>query len=452
MVRNDAPIHHKSQLIDFFAAGVCPPADWRIGTEHEKFPVYQKSMARVGYSGAAGIEAILSKLAQAPWQAVRENTKIIGLKHPDGASITLEPGGQFELSGAPLENLHQTWAETDTHLRMVKQVAARFDVRFIGMGYDPQNAKTDLEWMPKARYGIMGPYMTKKGKLGQDMMLQTATVQTNLDYCDEADMVRKMRVATALQPLATAIFANSPFLHGKPSGYLSYRSHCWTDTDPDRCGLLPFIFETGFGYERWVDYLLDVPMYFVHRNGVNHNVAGRSFRDFMAGRLEGFEGELPTLGDWQDHMTVTFPEVRLKTFIEMRGADSGTTPFLTALPALWVGLLYDKQAISDAETIIAQWSVADLQAMRDIVPTLGFKTPVKGFKTMQKLAEITLEIAEKGLQRRARFNDKQESEAIYLAPLHQLVKDGQTHAEWLLDNYHNLWQEDIAQVFNATTL
>ena len=451
-MQNDAPIHHKSQLIDYFAAGACPPAAWRIGTEHEKFPIYQKTRKRVGYDGAAGIEAILTELTHAPWQAVRENTKIIGLKHPDGASITLEPGGQLELSGAPLENLHQTWAETDAHLRMVKQVAAGFDVRFIGMGYDPQNAKTDLQWMPKARYDIMGPYMRQKGKLGQDMMLQTATVQTNLDYGDEADMVRKMRIATALQPLATALFANSPFLHGKPSGYVSYRSYCWTDTDPDRCGLLPFVFENGFGYERWVDYLLDVPMYFVYRDGVYHNVAGRSFKDFMAGRLEGFKGVLPTLSDWQDHMTVTFPEVRLKTYIEMRGADSGPTPFLTALPALWVGLLYDNQAIREVEAIIAQWSVADLQAMRDTVPVQGFNTPVKGFNTMQKLAEVTLEIAKKGLIRRACFNDNQQSEAIYLAPLHHQVEAGQTHAEWLLHQYHHHWQADMSRVFDATTL
>ena len=317
-----APITDRRQLIEYLEAGCKPPERWRIGTEHEKFVFRRSDLKRVPYEGPDGIRALLQGLTRFGWTPVLEGENPIALAQGNCA-ISLEPGGQFELSGAPLETLHQTCGEVHEHLRQVKQVADELKIGLIGLGFDPKSRREDVSWMPKGRYAIMRRYMPTRGTLGLDMMLRTCTVQVNLDFQSEADMVRKFRVGLALQPVAVALFANSPFVEGKPSGYLSFRSHVWTDTDPDRAGMLPFVFERGFGFERYVDYMLDVPMYFVYRDGKYIDVAGQSFRDFMAKKLPGYPGEFPRMNDWSDHLTTAFPEVRLKRIIEMRGADGG---------------------------------------------------------------------------------------------------------------------------------
>ena len=326
------PIRHRQQLIDSLASGSKPKSAWRIGTEHEKFGFRLDDVRPLTWEGEQGIGTLLEGLTRFGWQRVSENGKLIALSR-DGASVTLEPAGQFELSGAPLETIHQTCVEINSHLREVKSVADGMGVGFLGMGFQPKWRREDMPWMPKGRYAIMRRYMPTVGKLGLDMMTRTCTVQVNLDFADEADMVRKFRTSLALQPVATALFADSPFTEGKLNGYLSYRSHIWTDTDPDRTGMLDFVFDESFGFERYVDYLLDVPMYFSYRDGVYHDLAGQSFRTFMRGELEPMPGVLPTMSDWSDHMTTAFPEVRLKKFLEMRGADGGPWNRLCALPA-----------------------------------------------------------------------------------------------------------------------
>ena len=329
------PVTSKAQLVEDLESACTPKAEWRIGTEHEKFAYDLRNLRPLPYEGMPGIKALLEGMLRFDWEPVLEGENVIALKAADGASVTLEPGGQFELSGAAVETLHQTCNEVNTHLTQVKEVCKEIGAGMIGLGFNPKWRREDIHWMPKGRYRIMRAYMPTRGQLGLDMMLRTCTVQVNLDFDSEADMVKKMRVGVALQPVATALFAASPFSEGKPNGYLSYRSHIWTDTDPDRCGMLDFVFEDGFGFERYVDYLLDVPMYFVYREGAYIDVAGKSFRDFMAGKLAGFEGQHPTLKDWEDHMSTAFPEVRLKTFLEMRGADGGPWARLCALSAFW---------------------------------------------------------------------------------------------------------------------
>lgn len=441
-----AAIEGKAQLIDHIAAGAKPRADWRIGTEHEKF-VYRLSDYRpLPYDGPAGIRALLEGLTQFGWDPVMEADRPIALTRAGGEAITLEPGGQLELSGKLLETIHQTCDEVHQHLRETKQVCASLGAAMVGLGFNPKWAREDIPWMPKGRYAVMRRYMPLKGNLGLDMMLRTCTVQVNLDFDSEADMVRKMRVAIALQPLATALFANSPFVDGFPNGYLSYRSHVWTDTDPDRTGMLGFVFEDGFGFERWVDYILDVPMYFVHRGGEYRDVAGKSFRDFMAGRLEGFEGERPSMGDWTDHLTTVFPEVRLKRFIEMRGADGGPWGRLCALPALWVGLMYDGQALNEAEALIAGWTVAEMAALRDAVPRDGLKAVFRG-RPVADWASDMLAIARGGLKRRAILSRNGNDEQHYLDVLQEIAESGLTPAERLLDAYHGRWNGAIDPVF-----
>jgi glutamate--cysteine ligase len=362
-----APITDKAQLVEWFSSAVTPRDEWRIGTEHEKFAFRLSDLRRVPYDGPDGIGVILDRLTRFGWTPIQENGQTIALAH-GGCAITLEPGGQFELSGAPLDNIHQTCDEVHTHLAQVKEVCGEIGVGMLGVGFDPKWRREDIGWMPKGRYEIMKRYMPLKGGLGIDMMKRTCTVQTNLDFESEADMVEKYRISLALQPLATALFANSPFYEGKPSGFLSFRSHVWTDTDPDRCGMLPFVFEDGFGFERYVDYLLDVPMYFVYRDDSYIDVAGESFRDFIAGKIDKVAGHTASLGDWADHTTTVFQEVRLKKYMEMRGADGGPWSSLCALPALWTGLLYDKGVQDQAWQLCRDWTVQEHQALRDAVP------------------------------------------------------------------------------------
>ncbi len=442
------PILDKAGLVADLETGSKAKEDWRIGTEHEKFIFDLADLRPLAYDGVPGIAALLSGLERFGWIPVLEHGKTISLKGADGASVSLEPGGQFELSGAPLENLHQTCGEVNTHLNQVKEVCAEIGAGVMGLGFNPKWRRDDVHWMPKGRYKIMREYMPTKGNLGHDMMLRTCTVQVNLDFGSEADMVKKMRVAVALQPVATALFADSPFTEGKPNGFFSYRSHIWTDTDPDRCGMLPFVFEDGFGFERWVDYILDIPMYFIYRDGNYLDASGLSFRDYMAGKLPGFEGQFPTMADWTDHMTTAFPEVRLKHFIEMRGADAGPWKNLCALPALWVGLLYDDTALDAAWDMCRGWTDEEREQLRAQVPRQGLKTPFRG-GTLRDVAVEVLRISRRGLNARARLDGKGQDEGMFLDVIDDIAQSGVTPAEVSLAEFHGEWGGDIDRIYRA---
>lgn len=451
----DTPISHRSELVDYIAAGEKPKADWRIGTEHEKFGFRLDDLRPPTFDGDRGIEALLTGLTRFGWEPVQESVdgqplRTIALLR-DSASVTLEPAGQLELSGAPLQTIHETCAEVGTHLKEVKAVADELGLGFLGMGFQPKWRRDEMPWMPKGRYRIMRDYMPKVGSLGLDMMTRTCTVQVNLDFSSEADMIKKFRVSLALQPIATALFADSPFTEGKPNGYLSYRSHIWTDTDRDRTGMLDFVFEDGFGYERYVDYLLDVPMYFSYRDGVYHDASGQSFRDFLRGELPALPGALPTLRDWSDHMTTAFPEVRMKRFLEMRGADGGPWNRLCALPAFWVGLLYDQTALDAAWDLVKDFTMDERNTLRDDVPRLGLHVPARigngRHGTLRDIAREALKISAAGLQRRDMRNSKGVDESRFLDPVIEVVESGQTAAERKLELFHGQWQGDIDRVF-----
>jgi glutamate--cysteine ligase len=436
----------KQQLLDYMESGCKPPENWRIGTEHEKFAYHINDFTSLEYEGEAGIRALLEGLTKFGWKPVLEGGKPIALIKPDYSSITLEPAGQVELSGAPLENIHQTCMEVSEHLRQVKEVAKELGIGFIGLGYQPKWSRDTAPWMPKSRYGIMREYMPKVGSMGLDMMQSTCTVQVNLDFDSEATMVKMFRISLALQPIATALWANSPFKDGKPSGFLSYRSHIWTDTDPDRCGTIPFVFEDGFGFERYVDYMLDVPMYFVYRDGTYIDASGQSFRDFMNGTLPALPGEYPVEKDWEDHLTVAFPEVRLKKFLEMRGADGGPWNRLCALPAFWVGLLYDDQAREAAWDMIKDWTPEEHEMLRNEVPRQALGTPFRS-GTVCDLALDALDIAHEGLSRRGVQDGIGLDETHFLNPLFRIAESGFTPAEDLLCAYERRWHKNIDPIF-----
>ena len=441
------PVTARAQLIEWFAERGKPKSAWRIGTEHEKFLFRKDSFKPVAYEGGQGVGELLRLLEeQYDMQPIIEKGLIIGLKSDDGGSITLEPGGQLELSGAPLESLHETCAETGAHLRQMREITQQLELCMLGVGFQPLWQRRDISWMPKGRYKIMREYMPKRGQLGLDMMLRSCTVQVNLDYEDERDMVRKFRTSLALQPIATALFANSPFKDGQPSGLKSTRAEAWTDTDPDRCGVPGFVFDDDFGYARWVDYILDVPMYFLHRGEDYLDVSGLSFRDFMAGSLPGFEGQFPSMADFEDHVTTAFPEVRLKGYLEMRGADGGSWGNICALPALWVGLLYDDGALDAAESLIKGITASDVEAARMAVAKDGLQAEMAG-RSVHKIAHEVLEIAEAGLKSRKLLDSKGEDERKYLAPLQEIVKSGKTYADEMLDKYYSAWDEDITHIF-----
>ncbi|MBR0552887.1 glutamate--cysteine ligase [Stakelama marina] len=446
---NAAPIEDRAQLVDYFASGEKPRERWRIGTEHEKFVYKLDDLHAPSWEEPGGIRDLLNALTEFGWQPVEEGGKIIALSGPDG-TVSLEPAGQLELSGAPLDNIHQTCAEADRHLKQVKAVGEKLGLGFLGLGMWPDKARSDLPMMPKGRYGIMANHMPKVGSLGLDMMLRTCTIQVNLDYSSEADMAKKFRVGLALQPLATALFANSPFTERKPNGFLSFRSHIWSDTDPHRTGMLPFVFEDGFGYERYADYALDVPMYFVYRDGKYIDAAGLSFRDFLNGELSVLPGEKPTMDDWADHLSTAFPEVRLKTFLEMRGADGGPWGRICALPALWVGLLYDDGALGAAWDVVKHWTIEERQELRDWVPKLGLDAPVPGGRTLGDLAPEILDIANAGLTARARLNGSGDNETGFLDPLREIVRTGKVPAQVLLDHYHGEWGGDVCRIYAET--
>lgn len=449
----------KAALVTYLEEGCKPRESWRIGTEHEKigFKIPDYSPLPYDPSDGIGIRTLLERLHRAlNWDPIVENGSIIGLREAKagGAAITLEPGGQFELSGGLMENLHQSCHEVENHLKVVADISEAMGIGFLGIGYSPLWERGEAPIMPKRRYEIMANYMPKRGRLGLDMMFCSCTVQVNLDYASEADMVRKYRVGLALQPLVTALFANSPFSGGHPNGYRSWRSAIWLDTDNDRTGMVPFVFEDGMGFERYVDYALDVPMYFIYRDGKYHDVSGYSFRDFMSGELSDFPKLRPTLTDWENHLTTLFPEVRLKKFIEMRGADSGLWRQLCALPALWVGLLYDTTALDAAWDLVRDWSAEDRQAMRESVPISGLATklpPLRGGSslTLGDLAREVLVIAREGLENRGYVDAFGEDETLFLAALEDIVSRGRSSADDLLELYHGSWEGDIMPIFTA---
>jgi len=444
---NQTRLENRQQLIEYLETGGKPKPEWGLGTEHEKFGFTIGDMRPLPYEGKRSIRAMLEGLAdQFGWQPVEEQGKIIALLDDTGAAVTLEPGGQLELSGALLDNVHQTCNEVYTHLNQVKAVAEPLGIAFLGMGFQPKWERKDSEWMPKARYHIMREYMKKRGNLGQDMMSRTCTVQVNLDFSSETDMVKKFRVALALQPVITALFANSPFVDGKPCGYVSYRSHVWEDTDPDRTGMLPFVFDSSMGFARYVDYMLDVPMYFVYRNGEYLDASGQSFRDFLNGTLPALPGETPSAQDWEDHLTTAFPEVRLKKYMEMRGADGGPWRKLCALPAFWAGLLYEQSVLDAAWDLVRDWSMEERLQLRADAPKLGLNAMIRD-QTLQSLARQVLEMASIGLTARNRLNAAGENESGFLEPLFSIAQAGLTPAEKKLALYHGRWHESVDPVF-----
>ena len=438
-------VENKAQMVEYLEKGNKPAADWRIGTEHEKFGFRLDDLRPLEYDGPQGIAKMFEGMERFGWQPILEDGKAIAMAM-DGQSITLEPGGQFELSGAPLENLNKTCDEVNTHLRQIKEVAGEMGVGFLGLGFQPKWGIDDIPIMPKGRYKLMRDYMPTRGKLGRDMMFRTSTVQVNLDFASEADMVQKYRVALALQPVGTALFANSPFTEGKPNGYLSYRSHIWTDVDPDRTGQVPFVFEDGFGFERYVDYALDVPMYFVYRDGNYINALGQSFRDFLKGELPALPGEKPTMLDWENHLTTLFPEVRLKQFIELRGADGGQWRRLCAMPALWTGVLYDDAACAAAWELCKDWTTQDRADLMTGVAREGIQFDFKGRKVKDLAADV-IEIANDGLKARNRTDSFGDDERHFLSAVKLVIEDGRTPAEELLEAYHGRWNGSVDPVF-----
>ena len=433
------------QLVEHLENGCKPREQWRIGTEHEKFVFVLGTNKPVPYEGNPGIRRFLEELTRFGWKQILENGNPIALTMGD-CNISLEPGGQLELSGAPLENIHQTCDEVHTHLAQVKEVAEELGVGLLGSGFIPKWKRSDMHWMPKGRYKIMRDYMPKKGTLGLDMMLRSCTVQVNLDFENERDMVEKFRVAVALQPIATALFANSPFLEGTLSGWQSYRSHLWEDTDPDRCGILPFIFEPGMGFEKYTEYALDVPMYFIYRDGKYIDVSGASFRDFLRGELPGHIGKLPKLSDWTDHLTTIFPEVRLKNYLEMRGADGGPWRRLCALPALWVGLLYDPTSQAAAWDLVRNWSIEEHQMLRQTVPKHALNTEFRGQRLCNIATEV-LDIAAAGLKARGIVDSDGKDEADFLDTLKEIAERGFSPAEELAQLFGTKWKKNVDPIY-----
>ncbi|MGB0900151.1 glutamate--cysteine ligase [Halocynthiibacter sp.] len=444
------PIEHRDQLAEYLSSGCKPKDDWRIGTEHEKFGYCKDTLKALPFEGKRSIVAVLEGLRDRHgWSEVRESGHLIGLEK-DGANVSLEPGGALELSGAPLETIHETCDEVNVHLREVKDIADEIGVGFIGLGAAPIWTHDEVPLMPKGRYKLMDAYMGKVGTMGRSMMRRTCTVQVNLDFASEADMVQKLRVALALQPVATALFANSPFFEGKPNGHKSWRSRIWRDLDDARTGMLPWVFEDGMGFEKWVDYALDVPMYFVYRDGKYIDALGMSFRDFMVGKLPALPGETPTLSDWADHLTTAFPEARIKKYMEMRGADGGPWRRLCALPAFWVGMMYDQSALDAAWDLVKGWSAEQREALRVAASVDGLQAKVDGIN-MHELAREVVSISEAGLKARARSGagGMVPDETHFLNALKDSLETGKTPADELLEQYHGEWGGDLTKIFAA---
>jgi len=442
------PIEHHDQLAQYLAEGCKPKEDWRIGTEHEKFGYDKDTLLPLPYDGPRSVKAMLEGLRdEFNWAPVLEAGNIIGLEK-NGANVSLEPGGQLELSGAPLETIHETCDEVNVHLKEVQTIADRIGVGYIGLGASPDWTHEQVPMMPKGRYRLMTDYMGRVGTHGTQMMYRTCTVQVNLDFGSEADMVQKMRVALALQPVATALFANSPFFEGKENGHKSWRARIWRDLDAARTGMLPFVFEDGMGFEAWVQYMLDVPMYFVYRDGKYINALGQSFRDFLVGKLPALPGEKPTLSDWADHLTTCFPEARLKKFIEMRGADGGPWRRICALPAYWVGLIYDQTALDAAWDLCKDWDAETRDALRVAASVDGIAAKV-GNISMLDLARETVAISKAGLAARARpgAGGMIPDETHFLNALEEVVETGMSPACELTQKFHGEWGGDLKRIY-----
>ncbi|SUE42934.1 glutamate--cysteine ligase [Roseomonas gilardii] len=434
------PIHSVRQLADWFAEGSKPRRDWRIGTEHEKFGFRRDDLRPPAYDDhPGGIRAILEGLAARGWEPILDRGNPIGLVK-DNASVSLEPGGQTELSGAPLADLHATAAELDSHLSELREVAGPLGIAFLPVGFHPLAARDAMPWMPKQRYAIMREYMPRVGELGLDMMLRTCTVQSNLDFGDEADMVEKLRLSLALQPLSTALWANSPFREGRATDYLTLRGEVWTRTDPDRTGIPAVVFEEGFGFERFAEYVLDVPMYFVMRDGAFVDATSTSFRDFIRHGLPGHPGVHATMGDWADHVTTVFTDVRLKRFLEMRGADVGSPAMIVAHPAFWTGLLYDDAAQKAGLELVRGWSVEEMRRLRTEVPKLGLRAEIGG-RPLRDVARDAVRIAHDGLAARGLGEEK------FLAPVEEIAETGQTQADRWLARARGPWHGDVSRIF-----
>ena len=436
----------RDDLVAWLESGCKPAGDWRVGTEHEKFGFRLRDLRPLPYDGPGGIREILLGLSDLGWTPGYEGEQLVALSR-GAEAITLEPGGQLELAGAPVQTVHETCSEVSDHLRQVRGVASDLGAGFVGLGFQPKWGLDDIPVMPKGRYALMRRYMPTRGALGLDMMFRTATVQANLDFGSEADMVRKLRVALALQPVATALFASSPFRDGAPTGLLSLRSQVWTDTDPDRTGILPWAWQDGMGFERYVDYALDVPMYFVRRNHGYIDALGQSFRDFLAGRLPALPGQTPTMQDWDDHLTTLFPEVRCKRFLEVRGADGGPWSRLCALPALWMGLLYPPAALDAAWDLVKDWTPQERLEMRNAVPATALSTPFRPGRTVGDLAVQMLDISESGLRSRALLDGRGRDETHFLEPLREIADSGVTPAEDLLANFEGPWAGSVDPLF-----
>ncbi|MCK0169141.1 glutamate--cysteine ligase [Jannaschia sp. S6380] len=442
------PIESHDQLAGYLASGCKPRSEWRIGTEHEKFGYCKDTLRPLPYEGARSIHAVLSGLRDRyGWAPVEEGGKLIGLEK-GGANVSLEPGGALELSGAQVETIHQTCDEVNDHLREVKSIADEIGAGFIGLGAAPIWRHEDMPLMPKGRYKLMDAYMGRVGTMGRVMMRRTTTVQVNLDFASESDMVQKLRVALSLQSVATALFANSPFFEGKPNGHKSWRSRVWRDLDADRTGIPSFVFDDGFGFEAWVQYALDTPMYFVYRNGEYVDALGMSFRDFLKGELPALPGEKPTLSDWADHLTTLFPEARIKKYMEMRGADGGPWRRLCALPAFWVGLLYDQSSLDAAWDLAKNWDQETRLALRVAASEAGLQAEAGGVR-MHDLARECLDIAEAGLKARAMpgAGGLVPDETHFLNALRESVETGKVPADELLDDYHGPWDGDLTRIY-----
>ncbi|WP_309667161.1 glutamate--cysteine ligase [Tabrizicola sp.] len=439
------PIESFDQLANYMASGSKPKDEWRIGTEHEKFGWLTDSRAPLPYAGDRSISAIFDGLiARYGWQPVREAGNIIGLVR-NGANVSLEPGGQFELSGAPLASIHAVEAETRNHLDEVRSIADPLGIRFMGLGAAPQWRHDQMPVMPKGRYRLMTDYMGRVGTHGTQMMYRTCTVQVNLDYASEADMVKKLRVAIALQPVATALFASSPFFDGKLNGHKSWRSRIWRGLDNSRTGMLPFVFEDGMGFQRYVDWVLDVPMYFVYRDGKYINALGQSFRDFLQGELPALPGELPTLSDWADHMTTVFPEARVKKYIEMRGADCGDFGHIVGLPAFWVGLMYDQGALDAAWDLVKGFDAETREGLRVQASVAGLQGQAGGVK-LHDLARAAVALSHTGLAQRGLGEER------HLAPMVASVASGEVQADRWLQHFHGDWAGDLTPLYEASSL
>jgi glutamate--cysteine ligase len=450
-ISDTTPIESRDELVAYLEGGSKPRDTFRIGTEHEKFPFRPGTNEPVPYEGARGIEALLKGMQERlGWDPIFDRDKIIGLfDAKGGGAISLEPGGQYELSGAAVENLHQTAAELDEHLKCAIEVGDELGIQFLSLGMSPLWTRAETPVMPKGRYAIMTRYMPKVGTRGLDMMYRTSTVQVNLDFSSESDMVKKLRTSIALQPLATALFANSPFTEGEPNGFQSMRSHIWLDTDNNRSGMIPFAFESGMGFDRYVEWALDVPMYFIKRDETYIDVAGTSFRDLLAGKHPALPGEKPVLSDWVNHLSTLFPEVRLKKYLEMRGADTGPVPMLNALPAFWVGLLYEDTALDAAWDMVKHWTNEERHVLRRDVPRDGLHTSVKRH-SLRELAREVLKISRYGLERRAQLSPQGADETVFLEPLDRIIETGKTQSDELLAHYRGDWKNSVTPVFKSS--